>query len=806
MTFRFALRRIQRRPIHSLVVALTLGLGLGAALAVFTVVDAVLLRPLPYEHADRLVRLGQVIPVARMPELGFSDVGFRRLVAEARTLDAIAAYDTRDANLVGDGTPQRLTMAQVSASMFDVLGVRPTLGRGFTDTEDLPNAPRVMLLADWLWRSAFGTDPSIVGRAVNIDGEPFTVVGVLPASTAFPSRQIAGWEPLRMDPTGVNPYGRNWPVVARMNPAATMEQVRNDIVRPIRAVGREYPGPHSGSALDMAGYQARVRWLGDDVVGDTRPVVVLLLGGVTLLLLLTCANVANLQLASAIARREELAVRGAMGATRARLATEALVEGLLLTVAGAIVGTLVALFAQRVLQTLLPTGVPSDAGTLSLRALGATIALVLAVGAVVGVAPVLLGARRQFAGALRERSHHASQRVRRLLAATQVALAVMLLHGAGLLVASARAAQNVRLGFRPDSILTLRVNLTAEQLRDRSTRETLLRRVLAELGRLPGTRVAALANALPLERGRRDLAMALEGRPFRADGTDPLADYRVVSHGYFEAMGIRVVRGRTFTDDDATDRYTPIVISEALAKEIWGDDTDPIGHRLRFAPNAPWMPIIGVVTDAVNRSLTEPPRPELYVPALGSYATNLALRTEITLLVRGSTGVSNLIGPMRRVVAEVDPGLPMFEIATMAEVVRRSRGRMTSGTTLMTAYAIAALLLAAAGTYAVLSYLVTQRDRELAIRLALGATPRAVVELVARESALIVGAGLVLGLASAVALSRLLAGMLFGVAALEPTVVAGVVAVAAVAGVVAALLPARRAAGVDPSATLRDAA
>jgi putative ABC transport system permease protein len=276
-----------------------------------------------------------------------------------------------------------------------------------------------------------------------------------------------------------------------------------------------------------------------------------------------------------------------------------------------------------------------------------------------------------------------------------------------------------------------------------------------------------------------------------------------VSAGYFEAMGIRLLRGRTFTDDDATDRYTPLVINAALAREIWGDDTDPVGHRLRFGPNAPWMPIIGVVEDAVNRSVTESPRPELYAPALGTYANDLALRSEITLLVRGATGVSNLIGPMRRVVAEVDPGLPVFEVASMAEVVRASRERITSGTQLMTVYAIAALLLAAAGTYAVLSYLVTQRDRELAIRLALGATPRSVVELVARESALIVGSGVALGLVSAVALARLLSGLLFGVGALEPAVVGVVLLVAGVAGVGAALLPAQRAATVDPCATLR---
>ena len=795
------------RPLHAAVVTLTLGLGIGAALAVFAIVDAVLVRPLPYPNADRLVRITRKLPVPGFPEVAFSDVGYRQLVTDTRTMAGLAAFNTRDANLIGRGAPRRLTTARVSASIFSVLGVRPALGRAFTADDDRRNGPRVAILSDALWRSAFGADPNVVGGVANLDGDPFTIVGVLDAPTTFPSRDVGLWEPLQMDPAAVNPYNSPFEVIGRMQPAASIDQAMRDLTEPVRLVGKRFPGPHAGSALDLSGLQARVRWLGDEIVGDVRPVVVLLLAGVTMLLVLTCANVANLQLANAMARGEELAVRSALGATRARLVRGALIEGTILAAAGAALGLTVATVGARLLATLMPAGIAFDGGLIGARALVATVGVVLVIGAIVGAFPVSIAARRDASLSLRDRtstgSALSSTRVRRLLASAQVALAVLLLHGSGLLIVSAQAVQGVQLGFRPDSTMSLRVNLPDDKFRDRTTRETMLRRILAEAERLPGVTSAALVNALPLERGRRDQAMALEGRPFRADGTDPIADYRVISSRYFETMGIPVLRGRVFTDDDANARYTPVVISEGLMREIWGDTpVDPIGQRLRFGPNAPWMPIVGVVGDAKNRSLTEPSRPEMYFPGLGTWA-NLAFRSEITLIVRTATDSRSLIAPMRRVVADVDPEVPTYEIASMRDVVRTSRAPMITATRLMSAYAVAALLLAVAGTYAVLSYLVAQRRRELAVRMALGASPREIVGLVARESGVMIGAGVVVGLLGSLALARLLAGLLYGVGALDASVVLGVVAVASIAGIAAATLPARRAARVDPCASLR---
>lgn len=799
----FALRRIRRRPLHSALVALTLGLGIGASLAIFAAVDAVLLRPLPYPGADRLVGISQSIPSLGGLRLSYSDVAFRR-VAQGHTLAAASAWNTHDVNLVNSASVRRLIVAQVSGTIFDVLRVSPALGRPFVPDEDVPTGPRVLVLSDWLWRSAFNADPDVIGRVASLEGEPYSIVGVLPASVSFPSREVAAWEPLRLDTAAVNPYQNRYSVIARLQPAATLGEARTELTQLVRAVGREYPGPHPGSALDPAGNLAEVRPLSDELVGDARPVVTLLLAGVLLLLLLTCANVANLQLAAMIGRSGELAVLTAMGASRARLVLSAVLEGVILAGAGALLGLVVAVVGTGALASLMPEGVALSGRLLGGRLLTIVVLAVLTIGAVIGALPVAVVAGRDAGLGIRNRLATGSpgaHRLRRGLAAAQVALAVLLVHGSGLLIASAQAVQQIRLGFRPDSTISLRFNLPDATLRNRPAREALLRRLVSEVGQLPGVSAAGLVNALPLTPGRRDLAMAVEGRPFKADGTDPLADYRVVSQGYFAAMGIPLLQGRLFTDDDASERFTPILVSEGLARQLFPDGRDPVGQRIRFGPAAPWMPIVGVVGNARNRSLTDPPRPELYAPGLGTWA-NLSFATEITLVARSRGDAMALAAPIRRIIADAAPDAATYNLASLGEIVREARSRMNTATTLMSGYAVAALLLAMAGTYAVLSYLVSQRRRELAVRMALGATPWSIVALVVRESARLLAFGIVAGLAGALALARLLAGLLYGVGALDGAVLLLVILSAVAAGTIAAIVPARRAARVDPATAL----
>jgi predicted permease len=798
----YALRRIRRRPLQSLAIAATLGLGIGSAVAVFGAVDAVLLRPLPFPEADRLVRVTQTIPVDGLPELPFSDVGYRRLIEENRTLTGAAAWTTRNANLLRGSGTRRLTVAQVSASLFTVLRVRPAIGRAFSPDEDLPGGPRVIVLSHGLWQSDFGADSSIVGAVINLEGEPFVVIGVLGPEVVFPSRDVAAWEPLRLSATAVTPFQYAYTVIARLRAGANNEGARRDLTEPIRSVGREYPGPHPGTAIDPAGYSATVRSLADAMVGDVRPVVTLLLCGVMGLVLLTCANVVNLQLAAIIARRDEFAVRTAIGASRRRLIGGQVIEATVLAAAGAVLCVGVAVVGATLVETVLPgTASTSQFSGLTLVL---TVAIVLAVGLGVGVAPMLVTSSHRSSETLRARAAASSgaTRLRRGLAAAQVAVAVVLLHGSGLLVASAARVAEVDLGFEPEGAVSLRLNIPDATLRDRAAREGLLRTLVDRARSLPGVAEAGIANGLPLTPGPRDLAMAVEGRPFKADGTDPLADFRIVSEGYFASMGIRVVRGRVFGDSEASERVTPLVINEALARRLFPDGEDPVGQRLRFGPVAPWMPIVGVVADAKNRSLTEAPRPELYTPALGS-RSNLTLRSGLSLVVRVRGDAMRHGTTLRRLVAEVAPDVAVERVVTPQEVVRESGARMTATTRLMAWYAAAALLIAVAGTYAVLSFLVVQRRNELAIRIALGATSGSIVRLVVRESAALVGAGAAVGFIGAVATARLLAGMVYGVGTFDLAVLFGVTCLMALAGASATVLPARRALRADPCDALR---
>lgn len=802
----FALRRIRRRPIHTALIILTLGLGIGASLAVFTVVDAVLLRPLPFPAPERLLSVTQSIPVHGFPELSFPGITLRRIRERATTLEDVAGFSTRDVNLVRPDAADRLISATVTPGFLGVLGAAPVLGRDFTAEEDLPGGPRAVLISDGLWRTTFGANPDIVGAVANLEGELFTIVGVMPSWFAVPSREVAMWEPMRLSPAVVDPGQNRLTIIARLREGATITAARSELTAITREVGREFPGPHPGSALDPAGYRANVRLLADRVVGDTRPVILLLFGGVLLLLLLTCANVANLQLANVILRGNEIAVRAALGATAPRLVSGALIEGLLLAAGGAVLGAFIAIGGAALLVQVLPPSVAMSGVVPGVRSLVMTAMAVLLIGAVVGAVPVAVVAGRDPATRLQDRAAAASPRtagqLRRVLAVTQVAMAVLLVHGAGLLIASAREVQRVSLGFRADSTISLRVNLPEPMLRDRTRREVVLRRIVQEVGALPGVKVAGLVNALPLELGRRDQAMAVEGRPFLADGSDPLADYRVVSHGYFAAMGIPLLKGRLFTDDDATSTYTPLVISRRLEQLLFPDGADPLGRRLRFGPASPWMPIIGVVDDAKNRSLTEPPRPEFYTPGLGSYSF-LAFRSELTIVARTAGDAMALATLIQRTVREAAPDVATYNVATLEDVVRAARARVTTATQLMSGYAALALMLAVAGTYALLAYLVSQRRHELAVRLALGATAWDVVRLVAAECARLVGIGVIVGLLGAAVTSRLLSGLLHGVGALDPLVTFGVVALAAAIGVAAAVLPARRAARVDPGQVLR---
>lgn len=806
LDLQFAWRRIARQPRHAALVALTLGLGLGASFAMFGAIDAILLRPLPFREPDRLILVTQTMPIEGLPELAFSDVGYRRVLTDSKTLEDAAAQTARDANLIRGGSTDRIVVSRVTGNFLRLAGITPAIGRAFSAEEDTPNGPRALLLTDRLWRSHFGSDSGVVGTTVNLEGVTTTIVGVLPPEVVYPSRDVGAWEPMQLDPAATTPFTRSFRVIGRLKPGIDLATAQQDLTAAVRSVGRDFPSPHPGTPVDPANYSAKVGPLAASVVGDTRRMALLLTAGVGALLLLTCANVANLRLAESLSRSTEYAVRLALGASRAQLVRGALIEGVLLATLGAAVGAAIAMMGAGVVRALLPTGVPLTATAFGGRAVLAAVACILGVGAAVGAIPVVALTRRAAGEGLRHGATGAvpvaAGRLRKALAAGQVALAVLLLHDASLLLSSAREVGRVSQGFRAEGALAMRISLPAATQRDREARESLLRRLVGGIAAIPGVSSIGIANSLPTMNGPRDQAMAIEGRPFKADGTDPMADFRIVSNGYFAAMGIPLVEGRVFTDDEATDRSTPLVVNRALARQLMPNGESVVGRRLKFGPVSAWMPIVGVVGDAKNRSLAEPPRPEFYTPALGTWS-QMSLRTQVMLVARTEVEPTALAPAMRELVRSSAPDVAVVDLSPLPDVVRRSRTRVDAVTRLMGVYAATALLLAIAGTYALLSFLVAQRRREIGLRIALGASPTAVVSLVLREAAQVAGSGALLGLLGAAATGRLLAGMLYGVTTMEPRILLGVVGGALVSAALASFVPAQQALRADPAATLR---
>lgn len=802
------LRRLGRRPIHALSIVGTLAIGLGGALAVIGIAGPTLFQPLPYLNPGRLIAVTSKLPVPTLPEMGFSDVGYRRTVTDNRTLAGAAAYTTWGMNLASGGNASRATVGRVSASFFDVLGVKPLIGRTMSMSEDMPGAGNVAVLSESMWRSAFAADPTALGKTILLDDEPYVVIGVMPASVALPSNRVHVWTPLALDPAAVNPFNRNLTVIARLRDGAGLEAARADLSSISRDVGKTYAGPHAGSKLDPSVIQAVVRPLRDTLIGDARPTMLLLLVGVLLVLALTCANVVNLQLASLLSRRTEMSIRAALGASRARLVAGAALEGVVLAGLGMAFGLVFSALSSGVLRTLTPRGLAPVATTVgAVRQVGIAVVLVAVVAAIVGVVPTALATGRDLAGSLRDRAGasvgHISTRLRGWLAAGQVSLAVLLLYGAGLMLASVRAVQRVDLGFHTDSSVAFRLDLPQARYSTRQTIDPLVQTVLMSLRAIPGVSSAAAASALPLSAQRNETMMAVEGRPFKADGTDPNADLRIVSADYFRAMGIDVVRGRTFAETDARSGYTPVVISRALAKQLFPDGSDPIGHRVRLGPFADWLPIVAVVNDAKNRSVTEDARPEIYQPAVGNTALTRP-QTVFSFVARGAGDAEATLRTIRAAVRQIDPTLPVFDAGPMANVVSATRTRQDVTARLIGAFAVVALLLAVAGTYAVLAFLVSDRRREIAIRMAMGANASNVIGMVMGQTGRVVGAGGVVGLAGAVLAARGLESFLFGVTTLSPSVLVTVVGVIVAAGSVAALVPARRACLVDATLALRE--
>ena len=797
---RFALRGFARRPGFAVVVVATLALGIGAAVAIFSVANAVLLQPLPYRDADRLVRIGHLRPESAAPRGTFSPQDVEDLAAAHPGLESIASFeyfpDQSGMTLTGAGDPERLTASGVSGTFFDTLGVSALAGRAFGPDDDRPGKNGVAVLSWGLWQKRFGGDPSVVGRPLVLDGHPYRVVGVMPRDFDLPSAEVAVWYPLSNVGDDAVPHRREvrWlNVLGRLAPGATTASARAGIDALFTRLAREYPSSNGG--FD----HAVVLPLKAALTGGVRTPIVVLSGAVAVVLLIGCVNVANLLLARATSRRREMGIRAALGASRARLARQILSESLVFALAGGALGLLLARWAIDALASAAGGYVPRAAG-IAMDARVAVFALALSVGTALafGLLPALHASRRSLAGALESAGARGGTdlrsgvALRRGLVVGEIALAAALLVGAGLLLKSFWRLTHADSGIHPESVLTLSVTLPESAFaddKDAAYRSALL----ANLRALPGVSAVGASKTLPLRAGGEAYGFAVEGRPelgtIKADGGAV-----IVTTGYFAALGIPILRGRDFTTADMDESRPVLLVNRSLARQLWGG-ADPVGRGLMFGKYR--LEVIGVAGDVREDGLERVPPPTLYVP-MARFP-----RGTMKFFLRAAGDLPALAAPARAAIHRYDPDLPVSGVAPLSAVVADTVARPRFLTLLVCAFGTAALLLSAIGVYGVISFSVSRRTREIGVRIALGADRAGVFGLVLREGLALAGAGLAIGGLLAAALSRSLRSVLFETAPQDPATLAAVAVALLVTAAAACAVPARRAAALDPQEALR---
>ncbi|MFL5578864.1 MAG: ADOP family duplicated permease [Gemmatimonadaceae bacterium] len=798
---RHAARALRLDPTFAAVALTTLALGIGACAVIFSAVDAVLLRPLPYPEPERLVAYWGTAPEKGLREVSMPEGVFLAQRARARTLAAAAAHEWGwGFNLAAaGGDPQRVEGAAVSADFFRVMGVAPLLGRTFAPGEGGPEPPPVAVLGHALWRDRFGGDRSVVGRAIDLSGRPYTVIGVMPPGFDFPHR-AALYVPLPLDPTRFNCWCDD--VVARMRPGVTPEDVRRDIEAVTDAFALErrdvFPDAKPGGSRFVA------QRLGDRLVGDVERPLVVLLGAGAAVLLIACANIANLMLARAAARERELAVRCAIGASPRRVAAQLLTEGVLLGATGAALGGLLGAWGASALRRLPAEQFPRmDGVTFDWRALLFTAAAGALTGLLCGLAPALRAARLDVQDAMRAGTRGtASARARRLSDAFvvgQFALSLVLLVATGLLLRSYGRLLAVDPGYRAEGVLVARVSLPGSRYPSDTAVRQLYGRLLDRVAALPGVRAVGAADRVPLTPGNPQNNVVAEGKEPKAGEPVLVANVRQVSLGYFAAIGTPVVRGRAFaaSDDERAPRVG--VVDETFARHFWPGE-DPIGKRFRYQGDtsaARWITVVGVVPNVKRSRLDEPPDLQVYQPL----AQQVNWRNDI--VVRTAGPPEAVLPLLRRELAALDPTLPLYDVHTMTDAVERSLSTRRLTSLLITAFGATALVMAAIGIYGVISVAVGARVREFGVRLALGAPAGEIGRMVLGRGLLLASLGAAAGLAGALAVGHLLRGLLFQVGPIDWVTFAAVVAVLGATALLACWLPARRATRVDPLVALQ---
>jgi putative ABC transport system permease protein len=798
---RYAMRSYAKAPTFTIIMLTTLALGIGASTAIFSMVDGILLRPLPFADPDRVIWINQVNPRGNLMSVSWPD--FLDWRARVRSFESLAAGRTNPVTLTGRDVARRIDGRRITANFFDVLGVRPAIGRNFVDSDDRPGAEPVAIVSDTFWRRELGGDAEAIGQRVVLDSRAVTVVGILPPGFRY-VRDTDVWvamgpfaadEVLLMRGNHAGYFG-----LGRLKSGATIEMASSELQAIQSDLGRQYPQTNSGVGV-------RLELLSSRIVNTVRPTLIVLFGAVGCLLLIACVNVANLLVARGAARHHELAVRAALGGGRLRLATQLLVESSLVSAAGGLFGIAFAAGLLRALIAMAPQGTPRlDEVHLNVTALLFAFGAAAACGIVFGAFPAMqvssvsgqqVVVRGRTAGGS-ARSH----RLRRGLMVVEVALALVLLTGAGLMIRTVVQLTRVDTGFRPDHLLTLQFSFRGDRYTE-PKRVTFVDEALARVRALPGVSSAGAVLSLPIDGSQWNSVFVAEGQPVPAQrDLLPSAAMTPVSAGYFETMDMRLVRGRLFTPADGPQSSRVIVINETLARRMFGGE-NPLGKRLKQGwpetpeQMSPWREVVGVVGDVKFDGLAELTPMQVYIPFSQAPTSN------VSLVVRTQVDPAPMQSSVEAALHALDRDMPVYEVRTMDRVLETSIARERMAVLVLVVFAVVALILASVGLYGVVAHGVTERTHEIGVRIALGAEPRHVLGLVVRQGLSMAALGTAIGIAGAFALSRWIEGLLFGVTATDPTTIVAVVATLFTVALIACYVPAWRATRVDPTQALR---
>ena len=788
----YAFRMMLKHRSFTLIAVLAIGLGIGANTAIFSVVNGVLLRPLPYQNPEQLVT------ILHEPSSPVAPANYLDLKQQAQSFESVAAAQVWGPNLTGRDQPEHLRGLQLSADMFHLLGISPILGRTFITGEDQPGNDRVVVLSHRLWQRRFGADQNIIGQQLTLDGNSYQVIGVMPAQFQFApfwATNTELWVPLNLGARTGDRNGQSLRVFGRLKPGVSQTQAQTEVATIFSRLEQQYPEANKGLSL-------KVDSLHEKVVGKARGALLILLGAVGFVLLIACANVANLLMTRASARRKEIAVRTALGAGRARIARQLLTESVVLAFVGGAFGLFLGFLGMRMLLQLAPETLPRiQTIGIDVYVLGFTLLLSLVTGLLFGIAPVLQIRKASFSAALKEGGRSSSDGGRRslgrrALVVSEVALALMLLVGGGLLVRSFAMLLSVDPGFNPNNVLTMTISLAGSELKTGEQRAAFFEQLQQRVSSLPGVRAVSAINHLPLAGDVWTLGFTIEGRPAPLPGENQGAVYRIVRPEYFKTMGASLLNGRDFNERDNDKSPGVVIINESLALRYWPNE-NPLGKRITVAKDG-LREIVGVVKDTRQGEWATAAQPEAYLPHLQAPSPR-----SMSLVVRSDSDPLSLAGAVQSSVWAIDKNLPVSEIRTMDDVVSEAVGSERFNTVLLGAFSAVALILAVVGIYGVLSDSVTARTHEIGVRLALGAQTSDVLRMIVRQGMLLVGIGIVIGLFGAYLLTQLLSSLLYQVSTTDRITFLAIPIALATVALGACLVPARRATKVDPLVALR---